>query len=63
MIMRISTWSDDAKKLALESISDKKLTTKEKVTILRKLFPYNTVTSLSLLLNVHRRTIHRHLLN
>jgi len=60
--MRISKWSDEDKKKALECISGKNLTSKQKVTILKGLFPYHTVSSFALLLNLHRRTIHRHLI-
>lgn len=57
--IRISEWSNESRKIALEAIKGKELTTKEKVTILRELFPLNTVTSIAKLLKVHRRTVHR----
>lgn len=56
---KISEWSDESRRIALDAIKEEKLTTKEKVTILRELFPLNTVTSIAKLLNVHRRTVHR----
>jgi hypothetical protein len=60
--MRTSKWSPEDWCIAVEISKDKSLTNKEKVTKLRGLFPNNSVTSLAIILNVHRRTIHRHLL-
>jgi hypothetical protein len=58
--MRTSKWSIEDWIIATEISKDKSITTKEKVTKLRALFPFNSVTSIALLLNVHRRTVHRH---
>jgi hypothetical protein len=58
--MRTSKWSLEDWIIATEISKDKSITTKEKVTKLRTLFPFNSVTSIALLLNVHRRTVHRH---
>lgn len=58
--MRTSKWSIEDWVIATEISANKSLTNKEKVTKLRTLFPYNSVTSIALLLNIHRRTVHRH---
>jgi hypothetical protein len=61
--MRTSKWSIEDLIIATEISKDKSLNSKQKVTKLRELFPNNSVTSLAIILNLHRRTIHRHLLD
>jgi hypothetical protein len=60
--MRTSKWSIEDWHTVVSIGKDETLTNKEKTLKLRKLFPSNSVVSLSRILNLHRRTIHRYLI-
>lgn len=59
--MRTSKWTVEDLDIAIEISKDNSLINKDKVTKLKELFPNNSVTSLAKILNIHRRTVHRHL--